>query len=328
VSEAAAPSWRQGFRNGALFLLLAGLLLLGLSTQDLPGLGRALLDLPVAVAASLVIHLPAVVLTAAAWRTLLPEELRPSLATMAMLRWFRESANALLPAGALLGQAAAARLLARRGVPGELAGATATLDLTLEAVSQVFFTLAGVALLILGVETGGLWGFALAGLGIALAGAVAMIVVQRHLPLSLIEGALVRLQRRWPWIRPESIREFHADLLRLHADWRRLSVAIVLHTCAWIVGALEIAAILWLLGHPVSLADALVIEALAQALRNAGFMLPGSLGVQEGALIGAAALFGVPPAAAVATALARRVREVVMGVPGLVAWHRAERRGA
>ena len=30
---------------------------------------------------------------------------------MAQLRWFREAANTLLPAGALVGQAAAARLL-------------------------------------------------------------------------------------------------------------------------------------------------------------------------------------------------------------------------
>ncbi len=48
-------------------------------------------------------------------------------------------------------------------------------------------------------------------------------------------------------------------------------------------------AVLALLGHPVSLADALVVESLAQALRNAGFMPPGALAVQEGAIIGAAA---------------------------------------
>ena len=70
-----------------------------------------------------------------------------------LLRWYRESANALLPAGAIVGQAAAARLLAHQGhVPGNLAGATATVDLTLEAVSQFFFTLAGVLLLVLSVR--------------------------------------------------------------------------------------------------------------------------------------------------------------------------------
>jgi uncharacterized membrane protein YbhN (UPF0104 family) len=86
--------------------------------------------------------------------------------------------------------------------------------------------------------------------------------------------------------------------------------------------------VLGLLGHPVSFADALVIESLAQALRNVGFMLPGALAAQEGAIIGAAALVGVPPAAALAAALVRRTREVLFALPGLVAWHRSEVGGA
>jgi len=82
-----------------------------------------------------------------------------------------------------------------------------------------------------------------------------------------------------------------------------------------------------LLGHPVSLSDALVIESLAQALRNAGFMLPGAVAVQEGAIIGAAALVGVLPAPALAAALVRRTREVAIALPGLIAWHRSELAG-
>jgi hypothetical protein len=74
----------------------------------------------------------------------------------------------------------------------------------------------------------------------------------------------------------------------------------------------------------VTLAEAMVIESLAQALRNAGFMLPGALAVQEGAIIGAAALVGVPPGLALGMALARRAREVLLSLPGLLAWQRAE----
>ena len=100
------------------------------------------------------------------------------------------------------------------------------------------------------------------------------------------------------------------------------------HSLAWVIGALEIAGVLWLLGVEVSLADALVIEALAQALRNAGFLLPGALAVQEGAIIAAAALVGVPPGPALAVALVRRAREVAFSLPGLAAWQRAEMRAA
>jgi len=324
--EPGAPWWRRGVFNGLLLGVLALGAVIALNYSEIPGLTRILADLPLAVAISAAVHVPQIFFTALAWRALLPPEQRPPIATMMALRWYREAANALLPAGAILGQAAAARLLARQGVPGDMAGATATVDITIEAVSQLFFTLAGIFLLLVGRETGGLAGFALAGLGIALAGAAAMVAVQRRLPLALLERGLARLARRWPAIRPDAIRDFQAAILALHTNWSRLAAATLFHTISWVLGAVEIAAVLWLLGHPITLADALVVEALAQALRNAGFLLPGALAVQEGAIIGAAALVGVPAAAALAVALVRRSREVVFSLPGLLAWQRAEAR--
>lgn len=317
----------MGLRNGVLIGALALLAVLALNWAEMPGLGRILAELPLAVAFSAAVHIPQIALTAQAWRGLLPAALRPSLPRMMALRWYRESANALLPAGAIVGQAAAARLLAKQGgVPGQMAGATATVDLTLEAVSQFFFTLAGVLLLLAARDSGGLAPFAWAGLGVAVAGAVAMVMVQRRLPLALMERGLARLARRFPAIRPEAVRDFQGAILALHADAGRLAAAILWHTAAWLLGALEIMLVLGVMGHDVSLADALVIEALAQALRNVGFLLPGALAVQEGAIIAAAALVGVPPGPAIAAALVRRAREVVFSLPGLLAWQRAEMR--
>jgi putative membrane protein len=331
-SEAAplarAPLWRRGLRNGGVIALLALAAILLLNGEELPGLGRILAELPAAVAISAAVHLPQILMTALAWRALLPRGgggARPSFGAMATLRWFRESANALLPAGALVGQAAAARLLARRGVSADVAGATATVDLTMEAVSQAVFTLVGVGLLLAGAAEPALAGAAAAGLGLAAAGAFAMVAAQRS--LGPLERLLERLSRRWPALKPEWIRELQGAVLRLHADRRALVASFLWHGAAWALGAVEIMAVLALLGHPVSLSDALVVESLAQALRNAGFMLPGALAVQEGAIIGAAALVGVPPSAALAAALVRRAREVCFALPGLLAWHRHETRG-
>ncbi len=319
------PLWRRGMRNGGVIGLLAIAAILLLNGGELPGLGRVLAELPAGVAISASVHLPQIVLTAMAWRVLLPRGARPPLGAMSKLRWFRESANALLPAGALVGQAAAARLLARRGVPADTAGATATVDLTMEAVSQFVFTLVGVGLLLAGTAEPALAGAAAVGLGLAAVGALAMLLVQRH--LGPLERLLERLSRRWPALRPDWIRELQSAVLRLHADRLALASCVLWHGAAWALGAVEIMAVLGLLGHPVSLADALVVESLAQALRNAGFMLPGALAVQEGAIIGAAALVGVPPSAALAAALVRRAREVCFALPGFLVWHRSEMRG-
>ena len=248
---------------------------------------------------------------------------------MALLRWYRESANALLPAGALVGQAAAARLLARRGMPGEMAGATATVDLTLEAVSQLFFTLAGVALLLGAGEGEGLLGFAAAGFGIALGGAAAMLAFQRHLPLALLERGLARLARRWPALRPEWVHDAAggdpAPCMPIGRGW---SLATLWHTAAWLSGVVEVAGMLWLHGAArLRWPRRMVIESLAQALRNAGFMLPGALAVQEGAIIGAAALVGRAAGAALGMALVRRAREVCLGLPGLIGLAAGRRHG-
>jgi putative membrane protein len=323
-ADGTARWWRRGLWNGAIMAVLALAAVLVLNHQELPGLGRILSEMPAAVAISAAIHIPQIALTGLAWRVLLPPALRPRVAAMALLRWYREAAHALLPAGALLGQAAAARLLTRRGVPGELAGATATVDITMETVSQLLFTLAGIALLLAHAGAGGLAGFALGGLGFATLGAAALILFSRRLPLGLIERGLARLARRWPSIRPEAVHDIQAAILSLHAAWPRLLAAIAWHTISWVLGAVEIAWVLNLLGHPISLADAVVIEALAQALRNLGILLPGALAVQEGAIVAAAALVGVPPGAALAVALVRRTREVAFSLPGLFAWHRAE----
>ncbi|WP_448205959.1 lysylphosphatidylglycerol synthase domain-containing protein [Azospirillum sp. sgz302134] len=334
--NADARTLRRGLFNGTALGLLALLAIVLLNRDDLTGIGRVLTDLPAALAISAAVHLPQIVLTGLAWRVLVTAEPRPSIGTVVILRWYREAANALLPAGALVGQAATARLLARRGVPGSVAGATATVDLTLEAVSQLFVTLAGFGLLLAGGPEGGegggegggggggLTGFTLAGLSIAAASVVAMVALQRRLPLRPLERLLTRLSRRWPALQPHWIADFQEAVLRLHEERRALAAAVLLHSAAWLLGAVEIAGVLALLGHPVSLTDALVIESLSQALRNAGFMLPGAIGVQEGAVVAVSALVGVPPTPALTTALVRRTREVLFGLPGLVAWRRSE----
>ena len=75
------------------------------------------------------------------------------------------------------------------------------------------------------------------------------------------------------------------------------------------------------------LMNALDFDAILPPGHVSPYVLPGALAVQEGAIVGAAALVGVPPTAALAAALVRRAREVCFAVPGLLAWHRSETRG-
>jgi uncharacterized membrane protein YbhN (UPF0104 family) len=68
------------------------------------------------------------------------------------------------------------------------------------------------------------------------------------------------------------------------------------------------------------------IESVGQAVRAAAFAMPGGLGVQDGGLVAVCALLGVPPEVALALALVKRIAELVLGVPGLLAWQALEGR--
>ena len=60
------------------------------------------------------------------------------------------------------------------------------------------------------------------------------------------------------------------------------------------------------------------------AARSAGFVVPGSLGVQEAGFILVGGLFGQPPDAMIALSMVKRVRELLVGASGMVAWQLSE----
>ncbi len=58
------------------------------------------------------------------------------------------------------------------------------------------------------------------------------------------------------------------------------------------------------------------------------FLDAGALGVQEGGLVMLGRVIGLGPETALALSLAKRVRELVLGIPGLIAWQVDVARGA
>src|SRR5699024_2417691 len=95
------------------------------------------------------IHLLQLVLSGAAWRALFRQRRQlPSLRVFFSARWVRESVDTLLPIVTSIGGAVVgARLLVLKGLKGGNAGASVTVDLTMEIVSQILFTLLGLGLL-------------------------------------------------------------------------------------------------------------------------------------------------------------------------------------
>lgn len=296
------------------------------------GLGR-ILDLIghagwAGVLAVIAFHLVQVLFSAAGWRVIAgPTTPRPGLSDFMVLRWIREGVNNLLPVAQIGGEFAVARLLQRRGVPLAPAIAGTVADLTMEMVTQVAFTLLGLGLLLHSVGDGGIAGIVAGGTVVALLVAAAFVGAQWLGLASAIEGRLMRLGQSMGWSGTSQVEGLHKALIGCYRSPRRMVLAASSQMVSWLLGGLEVCLALHFLGHDVGLVPGLVIESLGQALKAAGFAVPGALGVQEGGYIVVCRLFGLSPELAIALSLTKRLREVVLGVPSLLAWQMAESRG-
>lgn len=274
--------------------------------------GAGLLLLPL-------VHLVPLTADAIGWRRLLHE--RPGVGTMVFARWVGESVNGLLPALQIGGNVAKARLLASRGVPGITAGASVVVDVTLVMLTQMAFTLVGLTLLVgrLGGER--LLPAALVGLGLMAMLLVGFVWAQRAGLFAAAARALGALGRRGPGTALLGGADaLDAAVRRLHDDRRALVTAGIWHAASWLLGVAEVLVALALLGHPVDPWTAVLLESLGQAVRAAAFVVPGALGVQEGGYLLLGATVGLAPDTALALSLSRRVRDLLLGLPGLVAW--------
>ena len=308
-----------------LSLLIAGFAGFGLSVWLLASYGLSrILDLlgqagVGGISAVIVFHFVQIVFSAAAWREIAgPMTERPSFGFFCVLRWIREAVNNLLPVAQIGGEFVVARLLQRRAVPLAPAIAGTVADLTIEMVTQILFTLLGLGLLLHTVGDGGLvsyvWSFVLISLLIA-----AGFLCAQCVGLALVfEKALMRLGRTLGWAGTAQVEGLHRALLGCYRRPRCVLMAMGWHSISWLLGGVEVCLALHFIGHDASLGDGLVIESLGQALKAAGFVVPSALGVQEGGYILVCQAFKLSPEVAIALSLMKRLREVVLGVPGLV----------
>jgi len=113
------------------------------------------------------------------------------------------------------------------------------------------------------------------------------------------------------------IQEFDERLVQFYTQKRPLFFgAMGLNLLNWYLGAFEIYIILYFLGHPISIAESIILETFVEIVRAGTFFIPGTLGSQEAAFLLATGAITGEPALGVATALIRRVREIVWLILG------------
>jgi putative membrane protein len=268
-----------------------------------------------------------VFLDAMAWWVLFPTADRLPLRRIFWMRWIGESVSTLVPSAAVGGDIVRARLAAIRGVPVAIAGGTVLVDLTLGVFTQAAFTILGLILL---VNASGQRSFVrptLVGTVIGVVAVGGFYFVQRLGLFRFLASMVARLANSPEWqSMVESGETLDRTVRALYGRRRALVSCCFVTVISLVGGAGEIWIALHALGLHATVANAIILQSMVMTVRSAAFAVPSGIGVQEGGYLVVGNLLGIPGDAAFALSLIARVRELSIGVPGLILWQIIEGR--
>jgi|SRR5665213_775989 len=270
--------------------------------------------------AAILIHLVQLFLSALSWRKLLKTG---SAWQVFQLRWIREAVNSLLPLAQVSGLLVSVRLSGRLGISKTFATASATVDIVTEAIAQALFIILCLLLLVL-LGRYSVDAKVLQSIVAVFASLLVVLLAVGVAWKTPVRQWLLSLSDRFPQRLTEALRRAKRETVMLLRDRSRSAAAIAFHFVSWLLGLVEVYVILWAFGIRITVAQALIIECLGTTARTIGFAIPAGIGAQEGGYVVACALFGIGPAAAVALSIMKRVRELLVGILGLLLWQKME----
>lgn len=242
-------------------------------------------------------------------------------------RLVRDSAAEALPFSQVGGYVLGARAATVAGVDGGFAAASTVVDVSLELVAQIGYTLLGLALL---------W-------RLRPGNSIVIPILIGTLLLGVLAVGFLAAQGRGAAAADRLLARVGAHLLgremmrdrplqdaihAIHARRSAMLLAIATHFAAWVLGGVQCWAMLRLMHLPRPVAAGIIIDSLLYGIRSFAFMVPNAVGVQEAALMLLGGLFALRPEQAFALSLARRGRDLAIGIPALLVWQALEGRRA
>ena len=270
---------------------------------------------------------PTIFLGALTWRLLFEPEQEPPYKKVFMALWMGRAINTLLPVASIGGEVVKARMLILWGHPKAEASASVVVDKTVQVFGLIIWGLIGALLLVHYSIDQDLVAAALIGFFILGAGTAGFVLVQKAgIVRAVVNSAHIITKSDYFGDMKDGADQVDACVRNCYSRPWRLTQSIFWRVLTLLLQSAEVWVAAYVLGHPISIMEAIFLKSLTSTLSDIAFIIPNAYGIQEGAFVVLGAMIGLPADLMLAVSLSIRIRELIIDVPGLIIWQHAEGR--
>ncbi len=268
-------------------------------------------------------HLPTLYFDSLTWITLMNKS-KLSLIWSLIITWIAQASGKFLPTGTITGEFLRVYLGIKKGLTPQEASSSVFADLIIATFSLFLLALLSLIYLVINNEnffSGEYSNFLLWSIFIVFVGCILFyLFVKKRLTKYLMR----KIREKFKFSLKKNIVKI---ILKIDHSMYQLSKkklivfkSIIYRLLGWIAGAIEIYVFLLIIGIESTIQDVIIIEAFLGVIRAVVFFIPAGLGVQELAFVIIGEYVGFSSSISFSIALGRRVREVLVGVPAVIAW--------
>lgn len=255
-------------------------------------------------------------------------ERKLSFKNLLTVRLAGETVNMIVPSAYFAGEPVKAYFLKKHNISMVDGMASVVVSRTIMTITEILFVMLGVEFLLFKLNLSraqliGSMGITLLGIPII----VFIISIQKRGFFTIVLKILqkFRLNIRYLNEREQRLKELDQSIRQFYIDKpKSFLVSFIFYFLGWIVGLTEVLLILYFLDMPIDFLSAYIIESLSTVSRAVTSFIPGSVGGQEGGLIGIFMILNLSASAALTFGILRRLRELIWIGAGLIVLSKLE----
>ncbi|MFQ5685166.1 MAG: flippase-like domain-containing protein [Candidatus Scalindua sp.] len=255
-------------------------------------------------------------------------ERKISFKNLLTVRLAGETVNMIVPSAYFAGEPVKAYFLKKYHIPMVDGMASVVISRTIMVITEILFVMLGVAFMLFKLNLSGsqlISSIAVTLLGIPII--VFIIFIQKRGFFTIVLKILqkFRLNIRYLNEREQRLKELDQSICQFYCDKpKSFLISFACYFLGWIVGMTEALLILYSLDIPIDIHTAYIIESLSTVSRAITSFIPGSVGGQEGGLIGIFMILNLSASTALTFGILRRVRELIWIAAGLIVLSKLE----